>query len=244
MKHKQRHWHLDQNPIDSKGFLKVISYNVWTPNSNKSKVVEWLDENIQNSGDTIIFLMEVNQSWVSSLAPIKKRLPFFIEIPREDNFGVALYSSVPLMNVKETFFSEFNVPALAGKIRVRDKDIQIYGVHPLPPVGEKGFKDRNIYFDNLVNHMESITVPVVLFGDFNCSPWSPNFDRVSYLRQSGKSLVDPFTGLFRPHTWSTLGGLVSTAIDHVLFSPDMGEFDARIASSMGSDHNPVVVSFK
>lgn len=222
--------------------LQVISFNVLTRNTSKERVLAWLESQVASSGDTLIFLMEVNDDWIHALEPLKKKLPYSIEVPRPDNFGVALYSSVPLTEIREVEFDEYEIPALVGPIKLGDRVVSIFGVHNLPPVQGERFNQRNLYLDNLNKAVLASPRPALVMGDLNCSPWSPNISRVLRTDPSNKELFDPFPYLIRPHSWSALE-IISTSIDYILAHLELRPKSATLGPDLGSDHRPVMVRY-
>jgi endonuclease/exonuclease/phosphatase family metal-dependent hydrolase len=72
------------------------------------------------------------------------------------------------------------------------------------------------------------STPAVLTGDMNL--WGPPVS--SYLRGWNRAVIGRTWPAYRPHS----------QVDHVLVTPPVSVLDARIASSSGSDHLPVVVT--
>lgn len=222
--------------------VSIVSFNVLSSNRSKAEVINWLLSQLHQSKETIIFLMEVDQDWSSALQELKSKFPYSIEIPREDNFGVALFSTSPLDKIEVVEFDLNEIPALVGTILIGGKEIQFYGIHTMPPLGSARFDQRNLYLDRLRSHIDESQRPVILVGDFNCSPWSPNMDRIFTGKSGSKPLLDPFPYLTRPHTWEAFG-FISTAIDFILVNDLPGGYEASVGPHMGSDHKPVVLRF-
>lgn len=223
--------------------LQIISFNVLTSNNRHQDVVQWIEAKISPDKNNIVFLMETNADWVKSLRSLKTKLPYSIELPSEDNFGLVLLSDTPLDGVRETYFDDAQLSAVSGHIM--NGQIRIFGVHPLPPVGEKGFYARNQYFQNLRKRIDEEKMPTLVFGDLNCSPWSANLSEVLVSRRDTTelNLVDTHNGLFRPHTWRAFGGLLSVPIDYILYTPHLVLKSSEIGPDLGSDHLPLVSIF-
>ena len=79
--------------------------------------------------------------------------------------------------------------------------------------------------------------PLVLIGDFNCTPWSPAFRKlVSY-----SGLRDSRRGLGVQPTWPSPFGPFGIPIDHALVSKDLHVIDRSVGPQVGSDHRGIVV---
>lgn len=222
--------------------LKVISLNVLTKNTNKEGVIQWLKSQIPKEGDVLIFLMEVNPDWIEAMQPLKEVLKYSVELPRSDNFGVAMYSSLDLNSVRPAYYDELQLPALVGNVNHAGTILSVFGVHTIPPVGEAKFRQRNLYMDNLQQAVAKAEGIALVMGDFNCSPWSPNIKRIKKGRGDGAGLVDPFPSVFRPHTWGGLG-IVTTVLDYVMAESALIPYSASVGPDLGSDHLPVVVQY-
>ena len=214
--------------------VQVISFNVYTDNQRKADVVKWIESSLASDRINLVFIMEADRKWISALRSLKTRLPYLIEHPREDNFGLALYSDVPLDDVRVKEFDSIGMPGIWGLIK--NRSIRLAGVHAVPALAPDGLKLRTEYYQNLRAGLDAEKIPTLLFGDFNCTPWSAN------LKIATEGLNDSFGGLFRPHTWSPFGGLLSIPIDYVFYSPHFVLRSARVGPDLGSDHLPLVVS--
>lgn len=220
--------------------IQVISYNVLTSNKNHAEVVSWLRSTIKPGSTNIVFLIETNKSWIDSLSVLKKDLPYSIEIPRDDNFGLMLLSNEPLSDVKEVTFEKDGIPALTGMI----KGVRIYGLHPLPPIDTYNFNSRNEYYQNVRKSINTQKMPTLVFGDLNSSPWSENILMLLESKISVElSLLDTANGLFRPFTWSAIDYILSAPVDYILFTPHFVPKLFKKGPSMGSDHYPLVAEF-
>ena len=219
--------------------LQVISFNVLYENDNYAEVEKWLLKSLSRENENIVLLVEASEDWTRGMAELKKKLPYHIERVPSPAFGMALYSSVPLDEVKIEQMEPISPPVVTGKVKISGKEVRLYGVHTLPPTGQDWFEARNKLLATLGEAVKADATPTILMGDLNCSPWSP---KMRLLTNSGK-LVDPFEQLMRPHTWSALPGLVTTPIDHILHSKELVAKDVAVGPHMGSDHRPLVARF-
>ena len=212
--------------------LQVISFNVRTSNEEKAPAAEWILSALSKKASNIVLLMETDESWIQAMTRLEEALPYKYLHPRPDNFGMAVYSSEPIDRAEfESLEDACAVPQFSGTVHLAKSAVRILGVHPLPPV-PGNFAYRNDCIKKIEKTAISEKTPAIVMGDLNCSPWSSWFPR---------RLEDSFPFLVRRHTWSTLGGIVSTSIDHVLFTPPLAAVSRRIGPDLGSDHRPVIV---
>lgn len=223
--------------------VQIISFNVLTSNTRIADTISWINSRVQPGVKNVVFLMEVNAHWVGQLAPLKKRLPYSYEAPREDNFGIAIYSDTPLEGLSEIQFDSHKIPAVGGVIKLAGKSVQLVGVHTLPPASERGFEARNQYFDNLRKYLDQSSEPVVVFGDLNCASYSKHLNRV-LISASGKgpTLYSADKKIVRSNTWFGLGPIFAMPIDYVLHSEEFQSRHFEVGPDLGSDHRAIIAT--
>ena len=89
---------------------------------------------------------------------------------------------------------------------------------------------------DLARRIKAETVPVIVTGDFNSTPWSANYRW--FVAQTG--LIDTQQGLGPQPSWPTELPYLGIPIDHVLTSRTIATAKRRIGRWNGSDHRPVV----
>jgi endonuclease/exonuclease/phosphatase (EEP) superfamily protein YafD len=76
--------------------VRIVSLNVLTSNPDHAAVLTFL----QQADADILFLMEVDQRWAQALQPLLLTHPHHLIKPRQDNFGLALFSRLPLEELR------------------------------------------------------------------------------------------------------------------------------------------------
>jgi endonuclease/exonuclease/phosphatase (EEP) superfamily protein YafD len=79
-------------------------------------------------------------------------------------------------------------------------------------------------------------LPVLLMGDLNVTPWSPQF---SQLTTDGE-LRDASLARGLSASWPSACLLCGVLIDHILVSPKITILGSRVVEDIGSDHRPVL----
>jgi endonuclease/exonuclease/phosphatase (EEP) superfamily protein YafD len=217
--------------------VRLLSANVHTGNRNATPFLEL----IQREDPDIILAMEVDSRWIRDLSVLKARYPYFHEHSRPDNFGIALYSRIPLDTLDEIELADSEVPTLLTRLTIDGRSIAFIGTHPLPPISRDyaGLRNRQLAALGELATREAAKGPVVLAGDLNTTSWSPIF--TDLLKESG--LRDSRQGRGIQASWPTTSPLIRIPIDHVLVSPDIAIHDRRLGDPMGSDHWPILVDF-
>ena len=215
--------------------LRTLSFNVRTTNTSFADVREYL---AQSEAD-VIFVMETNEQWVEALVPLEAQFPYVVKAPRGDNFGMALYSRHPIASHDLHFVEGSRVPCVHAVIELGDRQVEVIGGHPVPPVGPLRAAWRNHYLDTLASLAGNSDRPKVVLGDFNATVWSPFFR--DFLATT--SLQDSGHRRGFQSTWHRTHPVFSIPIDHILHSADLRCVGRSIGPALGSDHRPVLAEF-
>lgn len=142
------------------------------------------------------------------------------------------------------FLTDDSVPTSLVKLDVSGRQIQIIGVHTLPPMSPEMFRHRNRHLSMISERMrleraKNPDLSFVVLGDFNLTPWSKCFHRF----QADSELRLATSGPpIRPtwYRWPIFPfGLV---LDHVMLSEDLQCVSRTLGPPAGSDHRFVTVS--
>ena len=110
----------------------------------------------------------------------------------------------------------------------------------MPPIGQSNYDARNQQLDGVARLAGRTPGPLILVGDLNISLWAAHyrqFERQSNLANARKGFgIEPTWPLFLP--------IAMIPIDHVLVSDDIAVTGFATAADIGSDHYPIVVSFR
>lgn len=224
---------ISETEVQTSGGLKIASINLLSLNTNYQDVMEF----IRSNDFDIVFFQELNSRWESELEEIRDGFIFQQMIPREDNFGIGVFSKMENTAIQETNFSTVNIPSLVLSIPFEGKELMIINTHPLPPVGESYFEARNEQFKILDRVISRLDDDVILIGDLNSTRFSPNF---KLLLESGK-LRDSRKGFGLLPTWHAQFPLISVTLDHALVTDGVEVLERGVGSNIGSDHLPVII---
>lgn len=215
--------------------LRAMLANVNTETGQPDKVAGVIRE----FRPDIVVLEEINDRWLSALSAQLKSFPYSKTMPREDNFGIALYSKYPFTSAKICYLGGAEVPTVVAEIEAPAGRFTVIGTHPLPPAGAEYSRLRDEQLRHVPDVLKMASSPVLLLGDLNATPWCSAFRRL--LRESG--LVDSSQGRGVQPSWPTFMPLLLIPIDQCLHSPGIQVTRKTIGPKVGSDHYPVVVDF-
>lgn len=216
------------------GILRAMLLNVNTRFGNP----ELVKKVILEYDPDILVLEEISSQWVKDLKWLAESRPHQCTQPREDNFGIGLFSKRPLLESKIIYIGDAEVPSIIARIDSSTSDICVIATHPLPPRNAEYTRARNNQLAAIPAHIPT-NIPTILLGDLNVTSWNYNFIRL--LRQSG--LKDGSRGMGFQPTWPNFSPLFRIPIDHCLHSAEITVINKQIGPDVGSDHYPVIVDF-
>lgn len=217
--------------------LTLMLRNVHTQMGDPQQVLA----QITKEEPDILVLEEIGNGWVMELAELQSLYPHSSIVPREDHFGIGVWSKFPLTDVEILELGGAGVPTIFCVAETTQGRLQVVATHPLPPGSGSYAKLRNAQLAALAEHVATIQLPVVLLGDLNTTPWNHYFQK--FLSQSG--LQNSAQGFGVQPSWPRHLPLLQIPLDHVLHSKSITILDRQVgADSAGSDHYPVVVDLR
>lgn len=223
-----------EKPAHSSVQMRAMLFNINTNNGDANRVLN----EIHRIDPDILVLQEISARWVSALSSLNDLYPHLVIRPREDNFGIGLYSKLALTESEVIFIGDARVPSIVAMANTPGGDIRVVATHPLPPMGRAYSTMRNDQLASLPSYLDS-DIPVLLLGDLNTTPWNYSFRRL--IAQSG--LRDSARGFGVQPTWPNVIPLFRIPIDHCLHSPDIMVIDRSIGNNASSDHYPLIIDF-
>ena len=208
--------------------LRVLVLNVHTESSGFAAVTQL----IADTKPDVVGLVEVDARWLAALTPALAPYAHKIEKPRNDNFGVALYSKLTMAGSAELVGSL--LPTVVATIDVQGTQLGVLLTHPIPPVSSAALTDEESQLSAVAARARTMT-PVIVMGDLNATPWSRPF----FIAANG--LCDSRAGFGLQASFPATSALLRIPIDHVLVSCSIGVRSREIERDVGSDHLPVLV---
>lgn len=223
------------SPAGRDGSLRAMLINVHTANRDHAAVIDSIDLHDPD----IVVAEEVNRRWMQAFQTLGTRYPHVLSKPRDDNFGIALFSKHPFTGARLIDVGSIGLPSILVRFEVQGRRFYLLGTHAVPPVSSEYSRMRNEHLAAIPGIVTALDAPVLLLGDLNASPWSFHFRRL--LRDSG--LRDGSRGRGIQPTWPTHMLPLLIPIDHCLHSPGIDVVGKKIGAHIGSDHYPVIVDF-
>jgi endonuclease/exonuclease/phosphatase (EEP) superfamily protein YafD len=191
---------------------------------------------VRRERPAVLVVQEVDAPWLAALEPLRAEWPHEISDARDDNFGIGLFSALPIRDARLIAFGPDELPAIVATIAVGERALTIVVLHAVPPRSHYHFVLRGMQLEGAAAVVRDAG-PAILIGDFNTTPWSPTF---TDLVADGR-LLDGRRGFGLQPTWHTAVPPLLIPIDHCLHTPDVRVVSFRAGSPNGSDHYPLVV---
>lgn len=215
--------------------LRVLLANVNSANRDYPRI----HRVIAGYDPDFIVLLEVTPRLLEQVN-LADRYPYRIAAPREDNFGIALFSRKPFLKAEIVPFGISKLPSTVAEFSFGERRFTLLGTHPLPPVNAGCARSRNDQLAVLAGFAQQSRQPLLLVGDLNVSPWSPYFAELL----AAADLRDSASGRGIQPSWPTYWPPLWIPIDHALFSEGIQIRHRETGPDIGSDHYPVIVDFQ
>lgn len=216
--------------------VRVVSLNVLTSNKRHGEVLEYL----RSCDADLIFLMEVDDVWSSAMEPLIATHPHHLMHPQSDNFGIALFSRLPLQELRVVHefqmgpdIGPYTTPSVAARLQIGTRELLFYGIHPVPPGGNTAWLSRNNQLRAVARHIAASKTPSLVMGDFNSTPWC---EGMRSIREVGSLDFHSSLPPWQP-TWRVTS-VFAIPIDHTLCTSSLIITRRQIGPDVGSDHRP------
>ncbi len=222
---------------DSKGTISILISNVLKPNKSSDKLIEL----VHKKQPDMLLTLETNKRWEEELKVIQKYYPYTVKIPRDNLYGMHLYSKLKLEEIEVKYIIEVDIPSIHGYVRLNNgKKIKIHCLHPKPPSPTENPTSTNRDAELLLvgRAVKKNLEPVLVFGDLNDVAWS----RTTQLFQKLSGLMDPRIGRGFFNTFHTGYALLRWPLDHVFHTNDFTLIELTRLTSIDSDHFPMFIN--
>jgi len=215
--------------------IRILQANVLTCNTNTPALLAL----VRTENPDVVVLQEPDAWWLRQLSPLTNAYPVYATLPRDDNFGAAIYCKSNALSADIFHLDDpETAPSTHARIAVNGRVINVVGTHTLAPYTDAMWKGRNAFTQELAKKLRKIQGPLVVSGDFNNTPWSPHFR--DFLEASG--LHDSSQGHGYLPTWPAFSApLLRIPLDHCFYSDGVTILSKRMGPDIGSDHRPLII---
>lgn len=219
--------------LQKKDSFKICSANINKTNRDFTKIIAGLTE----IDADILLLLEVTEHNIQHLQQFIQTYPYRTEDLNTgfSGTGAVLVSRFPILEHEVTKYSEFGNMLISATLQVKHHKVRFYGAHFPKPTDISEFSARFEHILALARQIRRQSLPVILEGDFNSTPYSPVFKELIKI----SALRDSRTGFGLQPSWPTYLPLLLIPIDHILVGPDIEVLKRDTGPYIGSDHYPV-----
>ncbi len=212
--------------------LTIVSFNVAQRASLRDATFGWLDP----VDADLVVIAEATDEWVAA-EEYADRYASHIDMPPDRTFGITVYSDedVTTQLVRASSARDY---AVRIETAVGDQPIVVYAVQSRSATNATGASLRDEYLADIARLVRDETLPTVVVGDFEASPWSYAFRNL----ESEADLTNSLRGYGIQATWpADRWAFFRIPMDHLLHSSELTTVDRYLGPSLGVDHRPIVV---
>ncbi|MCE7066054.1 endonuclease/exonuclease/phosphatase family protein [Dyadobacter sp. CY326] len=230
---------LKADKLDKENKISIISSNVFQDNKNTAGCMRMLKKHDPD----LILLLETDAYWHEGTKDLKHDYPHQVLIPIDNTYGMLLYSKLELIDYEVRYLVDDEIPSIKTKVRLPSgKLIQLYCVHPTPPVpGENMYsteRDKELLL--VAKEVKSNKLPTIVVGDLNDVAWS--YTTNLFTKISG--LLDPRRGRGFFNTFHAKYPFLRFPLDHVFCSTDFKLLELKRMENFSSDHFPILITLQ
>ncbi len=228
-------WYVGEDETSDGVKLKLLHANVLSGNTEYDRLISLLD----TEAPDLVMLQEVSPDWLVALDELRADYPYSYAEAREGNFGIALFSRVPLKSVSHFDSPPFGYPTIVASLDIDGQILHFIGTHPMIPISGDYYEARNEQLAGIAKLLGKQAEPKILVGDLNLSQWDINY---KHLEQQG-GVRNARKGFGIVPTWPVFMPFAMIPIDHVLVSESISVTGVYSGPRIGSDHLPLIVTF-
>lgn len=220
--------------------LRLMSVNLLASNRESGPLIA----EIRRERADVIAFQEYTERWHDALErSLAADYPHRLFDPRDDSFGIALYSRTPFQKTQISGSEDdASVPHIRAVVPVGEQPVALYNIHLLPPKNLAYVTDTRRQFLDMIQEIQSEAIPVIVTGDFNFNEYSAQHQRLTGM---GLQEVQEACGRGRGSTWpvkSLFRYVPGIRLDRIYFTSEFRCMEARTGTGEGSDHRPVVAA--
>ncbi len=231
------HQVLPTEPGHENRCFTLMVANVLTTNRNSDDLIR----QVREYQPDVLLTLESDQWWGDRLDEAFSDWPCVVRVPRDNLYGMHLYSRLPLEDAEVKYLIQDDIPSIHGWFRVHNNErIRFHAVHPRPPAPNESeeslWRDAELLL--VGKEISESGEPAVVAGDLNDVAWS----RTTQLFCRVSGMLDPRRGRGMFSTFHAEHWFLRWPLDHVFTSKHFTVGEIRRLEYFGSDHFPILVT--
>jgi endonuclease/exonuclease/phosphatase (EEP) superfamily protein YafD len=219
--------------------VSILVANVLQTNRRSKSLLEI----VRKRQPDVFLALETDHWWDSELAQLTADYPYRIAHPRENLYGMHLFSKLACRNPKVEFLVDPEIPSISTVAELRcGEEIKLHCLHPTPPSPTENPTsiDRDGELLMVAKSVAQSREPAIVFGDLNDVAWS----ETTRLFQKISGMLDPRIGRGMYSTYNTKIPLLRWPLDHFFVSESFALIALERLEKFGSDHFPIMAVFQ
>jgi endonuclease/exonuclease/phosphatase (EEP) superfamily protein YafD len=226
---------VDPAPPDGGPCLRILVANVLASNRQADALLALVDEHRPD----VLVTLESNAWWQGKLDTLEAVYPHAIKCPRENLYGMHVYSRLPIEDAHISYLVQDDVPSMHALLRLSDgQRVRMHFLHPAPPSPTQNDEssERDAELVIVGRRVADNRAPTIVTGDLNDVAWS----RTTRLFRKISGLLDPRVGRGMFNTFHAGHWYLRWPLDHLFHSGHFKLRSLRRLPSIGSDHFPLL----
>ena len=162
-------WYFDAENSETGTNLTLLLANVLSSNAEYERLFGLLEA----EDPDIVVLLEVSPDWLIELAALRSEYPYSYAEARDGNFGIALFSRLPIKSAHHVDSPPFGYPTINASLAAGEKSLHLVATHPMIPVSKKFYEARNEQLQSLPDLVRRPAGATILIADLNTTMWEP-----------------------------------------------------------------------
>ena len=212
----------------------IVVANVLTPNRN----AEALLRIVRACDPDVLLFVETDDWWEAQLDSLEATYPYTVKCPKDNLYGMHLYSRLELVEPKLRFLVQPDVPSIHTHVRLRSGEcIEMHCMHPRPPAPAEApsSTERDAELLLVAKNVAAAGQAAIVLGDLNDVAWSAT----TRLFQKISGMLDPRVGRGMFSTFHAKHPWLRWPLDHIFISPEFTVVSLSRLEYFGSDHFPM-----
>lgn len=223
---------------DETNQMGIFIINVKASNKEAQPLIDLA----QSKEPDLILAMEVNDWWQQQLQPIADLYPYKLEKINEVEYGMVLYSKLPLKDTQINYLNNDKVPSFELIVELENgEEVCLYTMHPVPPKYFEHIPDNEHQKEQamvkLGRKVKAKPYPTIVAGDLNDVCWG----YTDKLTETKNLLHDVRVGRGFYNSFSASNIFMRWPIDHVFVTKEFSVVALERLPSVASDHFPIYV---
>jgi endonuclease/exonuclease/phosphatase (EEP) superfamily protein YafD len=218
---------------DAKGSLRLVIANVEVGNTDFAAI----EQLVARMRPDVIGIVELTPGLAARLTRALPEYRMRVLAPRDDAYGIGLFSRVPLAAKRVVHLpTDGGPPSVVARTRVAGAPVTLVVTHVHTPFAGPIHEQQ---LRALAAVRPRLGERVAICGDFNAPPWA---GRMRELAENAELQELYGSGAWRGYSWPTWSPLLRVPLDNCFVGGGVAVKSHEAGPAVGSDHFPLVVT--